>query len=347
MRVDPQQLGERLAAGLAPVYLIHGDEPLLVEEAVEAVRVAAAAAGYDERSRHAVETGFDWGAFRAEAASGSLFASRRLVELRLPGGRPGEAGGKALVEWAGDPPPDTLLLVICARLDGAARKSRWFQALDGAGVQVPCRGLDAARLPAWLRARMTRRGLAPTPEAVEALAYYTAGNLLAAAQEIDKLALLCPDGRVDLPALQASLADSARFDVYNLADRCLAGEAAGALRVLHRLKAGGTAPALVLWALANEVHRLQRIGAALDGGAPRPRVFQAERVWSQRQGLVEAALGRLGAGRRLGLVRRLAWLDRLLKGRADGDVWLELERLCLALCGHRPVPLSPATGIIP
>lgn len=346
MRLDPQRLPQHLEGELAPVYLVHGEEPFLVEEAAARLRRAAAAAGYTERSRHQVEQGFDWGAFQAEGRSGSLFAARRLVELRLPTGKPGEAGARALVEWAAAPPPDTLLLVISGRIESAAQKSRWFQALEAAGVQLPCRGLPPERLPGWLKARMAERGLTPDPEALELLAHYVTGNLLAAAQEVDKLALLCPGGRVDVTAVRAALADSARFDVYALADRCLAGEAAGAVRVLHSLRASGTAAPLVLWALGNEIHRMQRIRAALDAGASREQVFRAERIWSQRQGLAAAALKRLGPGAWLALVRRLAWLDRVLKGRAPGEIWLELERLCLALCARRPVPPAGAAGIM-
>jgi len=334
MQVDPGALPRHLEGGLAPVYLVFGEETLLVEEAADAIRAAARRAGSDERLIHHVEAGFDWSILTHEALSGSLFAQRRLVELRLPSGRPGDKkGSQELEAWAASPPADTTLLVLCGKLERSARDSAWFKALDRVGVSVACWPVDEASLPGWISARMKSRGLSPAAGVIDELSWYLAGNLLAAAQEVDKLTLLCSDGNVDLETARASLADSARYDVYALTDACLGAEPERVLRVLAALRAEGVEPALVLWALAREVHGMQQVSADLAAGKPQGQVFKARRIWSQRAPRVAAAMRRLGPRHWAALVARLARLDRVMRGRETGDIWLELERFSLRLAG--------------
>lgn len=337
MVVNPQQIGVHIKNTLAPVYLVFGDETLLVEEAADAIRCRARQQGFDERRLYTVETGFDWGHWVQDCHAGSLFSQRRVVELRIPTGRPGDAGRSALLQWAEQPPEDILLLIICGRLDKAARQSRWFKALDGVGVNIPCWAVTEDQIPGWIGRRLKSRGLSAQAGVVDELAYYLAGNLLAVAQEIDKLDLLCPDRAIDLVTVRSSIADNARFDVYALADACLLGQASKALRVIHSLRAEGTEPALVLWALGREVHAMQAMASEIAAGRPRAQVLKAHRVWSQRAPKVGAALSRFSASTWLGMIQWVARLDRVLKGRRGGDIWLELERFSLRLCGLKPL----------
>ena len=341
MRIDPERFSAHLvqatADSLRPVYLIYGDEPLLVDECCHAIRKRARELGYVERSVHTVESGFDWNDLYAATQSLSLFAERRLLELRLPSGKPGDAGAKMLIQLAQQPAPDTILLVIAGKLDKAGRESAWASALDAAGASIAVWPLHATQLPAWIDARLQTLHLRPEPGVVELLAHYMEGNLLAAAQEIDKLALLAQGGVVRLSDVQDSLSDNARFNVYGLVDACLQGAAASAARMLVSLRAEGVEPILILWALGRELRAMAQISAQLAQGRPEASVLQANRVWSNRRALVTQALRRLRPAQWLVLLVRAARVDRVLKGRAPGDVWQELEALVLAVCGIRPM----------
>lgn len=336
MKIYPEKLPAALDKGLAPLYLVAGDEPLLVEEAADAVRAAARAAGFAEREVHFAEPGFDWQQLAAAAASLSLFAARRLIELRLPGGKPGEAGGRVLQSFAENPPEDTLLLVIAPRPDGRAA---WVKALESAGVHVPCWPLDAARLPAWIEARMRRRGLAPEPDAVALLAARVEGNLLAAAQEIDKLALLAGTREpLTAEAVAAAVADSARFDVFGCVDAALAGRGERALRMAAGLRAEGGAAVLLLGMLVRELRAMARIAAELESGAPEGAVFARHRVWEKRKPVVRQALRRVRAAGWRRLLLKAGRVDRIAKGMAPGEAWDELVKLLAETAGTLRLP---------
>lgn len=331
MPLNPEQLARGLERGLAPVYLVSGDEPLLIDECAALIRARAARDGYSERQRFTVESGFDWEALRFSSQSLSLFAERRLLELRMPGGKPGETGAKILSELAGQPPADTILLVIAGKLDKASREAAWVKAFETAGVQVLVWPLDAQRLPAWLRQRLGAQGLEPEPGVVELLAWHMEGNLPAAAQEIDKLAMWLGRGPVRLVDVEQSLADSARFTVYQLVDAALAGDIAGARRMLASLRAEGSEPILVQWALARELRSLAQLTGEIARGKPEAAVLA--RVWQNRRAVVAAAVRRFPYAGWLRFLKRAARLDRVIKGQAPGDRWLELERLLLAVGG--------------
>jgi len=334
MQVAPEQLAAHLERGLAPVYFISGDEPLTAQECADAVRRAAAAAGFGERRVYTVESGFDWSGLQADARSGSLFAQRRLIDLRLPSGKPGEEGARTLAAMAADPAPDVLLLVTTGRLEKAARGAKWVAALERAGVAVTVYPIDAAQLPRWIERRMRAAGLVPGPGVVEMLAHFTEGNALACAQEIDKLALAGPR-EVSADDIAGNLGDNARFNVYALADAALKGDGAAILRVLRVLAAEGEAPVLVAWALVREIRELARMSAAIAAGRSEAQVLDEFRVWQRRKALVRRALARTVPEAWYGLVRAAARVDRVVKGRQAGDAWLELERLALALGGVR------------
>ncbi len=347
MQINADQMARHLERGLAPLYLVSGDEPLQVEECGDAIRRRAEAGGCSERSVFTVEPGFDWDGLRTATQSLSLFAERRLIELRLPTGRPGEAGAALLGELAGNASADMVLLVITGKLDKTQRESSWVRAIESAGTHVVIWPLDTQKLPSWLTQRFAARGLKPETGVVDLLAWHLEGNMLAAAQEVDKLAMLCgaaqgragaADGRVRLADVEESLADSARFSVYQLVDAVLAGEVVAARRILASLRSEGGEPILILWALARELRTLAQMGQELARGKPESSVLA--RAWAQRRTLVGKALRRHPASAWLGFVRRSAQLDRVLKGRETGDLWLELERLLLAVAGLRPFVLD-------
>jgi len=338
MDLKPEQLDTHLRKQLAPVYFISGDDPLRVIEAADAVRAAARAQGYDEREVLMVQAGFDWNSLLSEAGNLSLFSQRRIIDLRMPTGKPGMEGAQALRDFAGLLPEDTLLLVTAGRLEPEARKSKWVQALDKAGVVVFVWPLKGTELPAWVRSRMQRCGLEPTAEAVEMLAAQVEGNLLACVQEIDKLHLLNGAGPVDVADIAALVADNARFDVYGLVDSALLGEAARCVRILRGLQAEAVAPQIVLWALSREIRTLVGMATAVAAGDPIGAVLGRYRVWQNRKRIIETALKRVSAGECKGMIRQCALIDRVSKGRAAGNAWDELLQLTLKLAGKSVLP---------
>ncbi len=333
MQTSPDQLTSHLKRGLAPVYFVYGDEPLLVDESCCAIRAAATAAGYRERQVLTVESGFDWNGLYATTQSLSLFSERRMIELRIPTGKPGEAGAKILAEIAALPPVDMLFMVITGKLDKSVRESKWAKALEAAGLAVAVYPLEAAQLPAWIRRRMQERGLVPGSGVVELLAHLMEGNLLALAQEIDKLAMLFGQHEVSLDDIEGNLSDNARFNVFALADASLRGEPAVTLRILNSLRVEGVEPVLVLWALTRETRDLAQMSAMIAAGQPLQRVLDTRRVWAKRKPLVSQALKRSRPGEWLNLIQRSARADRVLKGRRAGNVWCELECLALGMGG--------------
>lgn len=332
---DPTDaLARQLERGLEPVYALCGDEPFLVEDAASKVRAAARAAGYDEREVLHADRGFDWDALTSAAASLSLFSSHRIIEVRLPTSKPGDAGGRALVEYCARPPDDTILLVVGGKLDGGTRKSKWVGALKAAGAFHEYRQIPPARLGAWIVERMRARGLQPHPDAVELLAQRVEGNLLAAAQDIDKLVLLHGAAAVSADDVRDAVADSARYDLFQCVDTAVAGDSARALHMLDGLRAEGAEPTLVLWALARELRVLASVTAAMARGEPVDRALYAARVWESRRSLVRGAAERLRPARVARLLRRAALADRVIKGMAPGTPWDELSYLTAAVAGR-------------
>jgi DNA polymerase-3 subunit delta len=332
MRLRPEQLAPQLAKGLAPIYLIGGDEPLQRTEAVDAVRAAAREQGYAEREVHTVEPGFDWAALELATASLSLFAERRLIELRLPTGRPQRAGGAFLQAYAADPPTDVMLLIETDKLDREALNSAWLRAIDRTGVVLQCRILRPDETRSWIDARMRARSLVPDAQAVELLVERIEGNLLAAAQEIEKLRLLLGEGPVDEQAVLAAVCDSARYSVFDLSDAALAGDRGRSARILEGLRAEGVEPPLVLWALSRELRVVADVAERLARGASEGVALQA--VWRNRQSAVRRAVRRRPVGYWREGLRRCARLDRVIKGRAEGSVWDELLQLAFGLAGE-------------
>jgi DNA polymerase-3 subunit delta len=338
MQLTPDKLDAHLTRQLAPVYFISGDEPLRVMEAVDAVRAAARSQGYDEREILTVQSGFDWDSLLFGAGNLSLFSQRRLIELRLPTGKPGTDGARTLRAYTEQLPEDTVLLITAGKLDPAARKSKWVQVLDKAGVVIFVWPLNAREFNAWVQQRMRQRGLDPTPEAVTLLADRVEGNLLACMQEIDKLTLLQDDGVVDAAAIMTLVGDNARYDVYGLVDSALSGDGTRSVRILHGLCAEAVAPQVVVWALAREIRQLAAMAAVVASGQSVQQVVTQYRVWTARKTLVGKALTRLAVRDYHAMLQQCAHLDRVSKGQAAGRVWDELLHLTLQLAGADVLP---------
>lgn len=339
MRVAPDDLPRRLEGDLPPAIVLFGEEPLLIDESARRVRAAAVDRGFTERIPLSAETGFDWGRLTGSSQSLSLFAERRLIELRLPTGRPGDAGTRAFAEYCEAADRDVCLLVTTGRLDARSKQAKWVKTLDAAGWTVEHRALNPGQFNGWFRRRLQDKGLRLDDETIERMCHFLEGNLLAAAQEIDRIALFAEaDGRVDPQAVSRGLVDHARFNVYAVADACLSGDARKALRILKVLQNEGTEPVIVSWALAKDLRTLVQIEHGLRTGKQKGQLFKSHRIWSTRAPLINAALSRLGERQITPLIRQMARCDRVLKGRAAGDVWRELEALALMMCDiHHPV----------
>lgn len=340
MALRPEQLPNALASSLAPVYLLAGAEPLLVQECRDQVIEAAQRQGFAERSVHEAGGRFDWNQLTEDSTALSLFASRRILDIRIPTGKPGKEGAKVLSEMAQAPDPDNLLLVSCGDWSGAMRKLKWTSTLASAGVLVEIWPVRPQELPGWIRNRMAAAGLEPEPEAVSLLAELVEGNLLAAQQEIHKLLLAGPARQVTVDDVTRSVANSARYDSFRLVDCALQGRLDECLRVAAGLKRTGVAIQLVYAALYRELSVADTARAAMAAGEPEAAVFRKLRVWPARQGPLRQALRRLGATQFGDSFRTLSLIDRQSKGRAAGDAWQTLDRLLWFLC--RPTDVSLA-----
>ncbi len=339
MKLNVAQLGKHLQGSLAPVYVVSGDDPLLCQEACDAIRAAARREAFGERQVFHADANFDWGLLYEAGASLSLFAERRLIELRIPSGKPGDKGAAALIEYLGRPAEDTLLLVSLPKLDGSTQKTKWAKAIiEGPQAQfVQIWPVDAAQLPQWIRQRLAQAGLSASQEAVELIAARVEGNLLAAAQEIEKLKLIAEGEQIDVETVQAAVADSARFDVFGLIDAALNGESAHALRMLEGLRGEGVETPVILWALARELRLLANLSRQQAQGIPLDRAFSQARppVWDKRKPLMTRALQRHSAACWQQLLGDAQRIDAQIKGQAEGSPWNGLALLCLQLSGKR------------
>ena len=334
------QLAASLAAGLHGPYTVFGDELLLVMETVDAIRAAASQAGYSNREPHQVERNFDWQVLLAQTRERSLFGERKLIELRIPGGKPGRDGGAALAELAQQEPGDTLVLVLLPRLDAAAQKSDWFARLSGRGTAVRVDSVEPAQLGAWMRQRLQSRGLrlpagAAGQACLDMLVARTEGNLLAAHQEVEKLALLVEPGELDPEQVEALVQGAARYNVFRLGETVLAGDGARLLRMLDGLQGEGVAPVLAHWSLAEELRTWLRMRQGLDAGDSFASLARANRVWGPKEKLLQRVLPGLAQAVLEGLLLRAAACDRAVKGlRPMGlphEPWDAVRQLALAM----------------
>ncbi len=328
MRLNPEQFNTALKQ-LAPVYFITGDEPLQQGEVADAIRLAAKKSGYTTREVFSVEAGFEWGELALSADSMSLFADKKLIDLRMPSGKPGTEGSKALIDYCQRLPEDNLLLISAPKITAATLKSKWCQALDQAGVIVQVWPLEGAALIQWLQRRAQKRGLQIGVDGIKALASRIEGNLLAASQEIEKLYILYGNESISKQAVENVVADSSRFDVFKLTDCMLAGRITRAIKVLNGLKAEGIAPPVIVWAVSREIRLLINIKIAVNQGQNKEMVLKNNRLWDKRKQIVSAAVSRMDIQVLQKALLLCSKADRQIKGREQGDCWETLLSLCM------------------
>jgi DNA polymerase-3 subunit delta len=358
MQLRPEQLASHLAKGpLKPIYTVYGDEPLLAQEAADAIRAAARAAGYSERKVYTVSGAhFDWSGLLGGAQALSLFADKQLIEIRIPSGKPGKDGSQALQTYceriAGD---DVLTLVQLPRLDGMQQKSAWFSALDAAGISLRVEAVERRDLPAWIARRLAAQGqrVADGDEGERTLAFFAdrvEGNLLAAHQELQKLALLYPAGTLSFEQVEAAVLNVARYDVFKLGEAVFAGQVARALRMLAGLRAEGEAAVLVHWTLAEDLRTLKRVRDAMGAGQPLPVALRGERVWGVKERLFERVLPQLADHQLAHLVEAASVCDGIVKGLKHPDwprePWQALQKLVLLMMQPLAAQASPRGGVV-
>ena len=343
--LKPERLAAQLAAEpLRPAYLIAGPEALVVLEAADAVRAAARTQGIGEREVYDVEgKSPDWDAVAAAFQAPGLFANRRVVEVRMPGGKPGKDGSEILSGFCADPPSDVVLLVTCAEWS-KQHGGKWSEAIQRIGHLVVAWQVKPHELPAWIEARMRSRGLRAERDAVQRLAERVEGNLLAAAQEIDKLALLSDGETIDLARMEALVSDSARYDVFRLVDAAMNGQGAQVSRMLHGLRAEGDAVIALLGMVSMELQRAAALARVAARGGNLQAEFKAQRIWDSKQAAYTRALKRHDAARWEAFAAEAGRVDRIAKGRPrwgqdPTDAWIALERVLLAVADPRAVGL--------
>jgi DNA polymerase-3 subunit delta len=333
MRLYPEKLAGHLARQLLPVYLVSGDEPLLLQECCDQIRAQARAAGCSEREIYDTgQPGFDWRDILGSAASMSLFAERKLTELRIPNGKPGKDGSAALCEYLEMAGGEDVMLIVSGKIDKQSTNSKWYKALDRAGATVQVWPVKPADMPRWLAQRIRDAGMNIDRDALQCLSDQVEGNLLAAAQEVEKLKLLADDGNITLQTVTNSVSNNARYNVFDMAERALDGDAAGSLRMLHGLRGEGTEPLAVLWALTREIRTLYEVQLDCDGGRKPQQALHAHRVWKSRMPLMQAALSRHDTDSLSRLLEQAFEVDGSVKGFADGRPWDKLESLVRNLC---------------
>lgn len=329
MRIKPDQLNATLQKGLLPIYFISGDEPLQLGELADAIRKAAKQAGFENREILSAETGFEWRQLAFAADSMSIFADKKIIDLRIPSGTPGAEGAKALSNYCDRLPEDTLLLITAGKVAGSSLKSKWLEALDKKGVVIQVWPLEGQDLLRWLEQRMYQRGLSTDTEGLRILASRIEGNLLAAAQEIEKLYVLYGTGKLSSQQIFDVVADSSRYDVFKLMDCVLVANVSRILKVLSGLRSEGIAPPIVLWALTRDARLLIKIKLALSQGQNKDLVFKNNQIWDKRKQLVSNALNRLSDHDLNEVLVLSAKADRQIKGQEEGDVWEILLAICL------------------
>lgn len=352
MQLRLDALAAQLAKRVAPLYVVHGDEHLLALEAADRIRAAARKAGFTERDVLQVDRHFQWSRLVESGQSLSLFGDRKLIELRIPGGKPGKDGSAALQAYAkassGDG-GDTVTLITLPRLEREQKNSAWFNALDAIGVTIEAPLVDRVKLPAWIAERLAAQSQSADAEALAFLVDRVEGNLLAAHQEVQKLALLYPTGRLGFDDIRAAVLDVARYDVFKLGEAMLAGDAARVVRMVDGLRGEGESPVLVHWAVTDEVRALYRAKLGLASGQSLAMLMRQLRVWGARERLFEAATRRLSLPVLRDALGRCAEIDRIVKGIRNlgapmGDAWTELSRLCVSIAGGatRSTPAAAA-----
>jgi len=340
VKIKPEQLSSHLQKQLLPVYIISGDEPLLAQEATDTVRTAARAAGFTERELFHVEGNYDWNQLLNEANSLSLFADKKILEIRITNGKPGDKGSKALCEMCANLNPDNLLLILLPKLERATQNSKWIKTLESIGAHIQVWPVTGTHLPRWIQQRLQQADIQANEEAVQILADRVEGNLLAAVQEIEKLKLLALDGKVDASRMSSVVADSARYNLFEFIDKVLAGDAQSAARSLRGLQNEGIEPVPLLWAITRELRILTKVSEQVSQGAHSDSALKSAGVWDKRIPLFRGALRRLSPAHLRMLVHQAGAIDRGIKGQRKSGIWDELTTLVLSLAGSQTLQPS-------
>ncbi|MDB6063253.1 MAG: polymerase subunit delta [Verrucomicrobiaceae bacterium] len=331
MRLRADQLEKNIAQALAPIYLISGDEPLLVQECADTLRAACRKQGFSERQVFHIDNSFDWNTLLNETSAMSLFADKKLIELRMPNGKPGDAGTGALEHYCASTNADTVLMILCNKLDSSAARAKWHKAVDACGVTIPLWPIEPAQLPRWIEQRLRSKGLSATPDAIALLAERVQGNLLACVQEIEKLQLYTDATHFDVETVELTVADSARYDVFTTIDQLLLGQTANALRALAGLRGEGEEPPVILWALTKELRTVYKCTELIEQGQTIDRAIDSAGVWDKRKPLIRAALQRLSRTKTAKLLRLAQKIDAAVKGAAPDNPWILMDRLAVGI----------------
>jgi len=340
MKLNFNQLGSHLEKSLQPVYFISGEEPFQLDESARLIRDAAKTQGFTEREVYHVDRSFDWDQLTHSADSMSLFAERKIIELRIPTGKPGDKGSKALVAYTSQLPEDNLLLIVSGKLDSSQTRSKWFKAIDAVGATLAVWPLEIQQLPGWLKQRMQLRGLQPTEDALTLLAEQVEGNLLAADQELEKLRMLYGEGEITAEMVVDAVSDSARFDAFALVDVALQGDPVRVSRILHGLKNEGEDVLHILGALMYQLRMLEKMSRAVANGQHLEQVFSQYRIWDKRKVVLSAGLKRHGLKRWQAFLLVAGRIERMCKGLATGKPWDELLQLTLRIADVALFPLT-------
>jgi DNA polymerase-3 subunit delta len=334
MQIRPEQLDQQLKKQFLPLYIVSGEDPLLMQESCDLIRKYAREHGCTDREVIEVTPrNFNWSEIFNSAASMSLFADRKLIELRLPSGKPGAEGSKALCEYIDSSGMEDVLLIVSGKIDKQSTSSKWYKALDKAGGCIQIWPVDAKNLPRWLEQRVQAAGMTISPEAVQLLCERVEGNLLSAVQEIEKLKLLATDNAIDAETVIRSVADNARFNLFALADNAILGDTSNSLRMLYGLRGEGTEAITVLWALLRELTALYELQTECDAGGNLQQAMRSKRIWNSKMPMVQAALSRHSSASLAQLLELAATTDGSIKGYADGNAWDHLADLIAGLGG--------------
>jgi DNA polymerase-3 subunit delta len=328
MNARPDQLQAIVTKNVFPVYMVSGDEPLQQMESLDVIRAYLKEKDYSEREVLDVDAQFDWQQLMDEAASMSLFATRRIVELRLPSAKPGRQGSQILKEYLSQPPDDTVLLINAGKIDGNAKKSAWYKAVEQSGLVVQCWPVPIEKLSGWLRQRFNRRGMEAEQDVFAYISQHVEGNLLAADQEIEKLLLLLGPGKISFADVVEAVMSQSRYSVFELVDTSLAGNSSRVVKIISGLKSEGIAPVVVNWAIAKDIRLLSQVAVDVSSA---DYILKRSGVWQSRLALFKSCLSRHRQRAFQMMLKRCAYIDAASKGMIDANVWDEIESLCVRL----------------
>ncbi|OUS28507.1 DNA polymerase III subunit delta [Gammaproteobacteria bacterium 45_16_T64] len=348
MKLRSNQINQHLkkasqSNSLLPLYIVSGEDPLLMQESCDLLRMGARAAGFSERELYSVESGFDWNQLLESTNSMSLFGDRKLIEIRLTKPKLDEAGKKALATYLTAPSQDNLIILTMGKLDRKTLNTKWFQAMENSSALIQIWPIENHQLPQWVQQRMESKGLHPSPDASQLLAERVEGNLLAAAQEVEKLALLIEPGPVNISTIRAAVANHSRYTQYELVDHAIKGNDIQALKILNFLENTGVEPIAILWALSKDLRALEGISTAVENGQAQARAFKDFRVWDNRKPLFHNALKKHRSTAFRSMLIEASYIDHSVKGLTNANPWIGFRNIILMLSGtlkNNPLPLT-------